>query len=207
MEINAERLAYWYLRLNGFLTIPGFVVHPDRGRDQETDVDLVGIRLPYRAENLDRPMQDDARFTQVGEKSLLAFVEVKAGGMRLNGPWTNRERNNMLRLLSAVGPLPYAEARRAASSLYESGVYTNQLYQVTLVCIGSHVNEELKVSHPQVPQITWPDTLRFIYQRFRDYRREKRSHGQWDADGQSLWRRADSARTVDAFIEAVHVTG
>ena len=38
--ILTENLAYWYFRLNGFLTIPNFVVHPDFGIEQRTEVDM-----------------------------------------------------------------------------------------------------------------------------------------------------------------------
>jgi hypothetical protein len=207
MDIKAEQLAYWYLRLNGFLTTPGFVVHPDRGRNQETDVDLIGVRFPYRAENLIRPMEDDPRFSAVTEKTIIAVVEVKAGAMRLNGPWTNKERNNMLRVVRAIGPLPREETRLAARALYEEGLYQSQLYHVMLVCIGSRINTDLKDSHPAVPQITWPEILRFIYDRFRGYRNEKRSHGQWDQDGQNLWNVADTSRSYEAFLNAVRITG
>jgi hypothetical protein len=207
MNINAERLAYWYLRLNGFLTIPGFVVHPDRGRNQETDVDIIGVRFPYRAENLVRPMEDDPRFSAVGEKTLVALAEVKTGAMRLNGPWTNAERNNMLRVLRAVGPLPQEEADSAARALHKEGLYRSQLYQVMLICIGARPNMDLEKSHPAVPQITWDEVLVFIYDRFRTYRKEKRSHPQWDQDGQNLWNLADASRTSDAFASAVHITG
>src|SRR2546421_2682459 len=62
VEIKSEQLAYWYLRLNGFLSIPNFVVHPDEGRRQRTDVDLLAVRFPYRSENLRRPMRDDSLF-------------------------------------------------------------------------------------------------------------------------------------------------
>src|SRR5258707_13497545 len=75
LRIRAEQLAYWYLRLNGFLTIPNFIVHPEQGRNQETDVDLLAVRFPYRAEL--RTMEDDEVFTRVREKSFIAFAEVK----------------------------------------------------------------------------------------------------------------------------------
>ena len=32
--VSSEALGYWFLRLNGFLTIPNFVVHPDTGSQQ-----------------------------------------------------------------------------------------------------------------------------------------------------------------------------
>jgi len=53
--ITSEQLAYWYLRLNGFLSISNFVVHPDTGGQQRTDVDILGVRFPYRAELLFNP--------------------------------------------------------------------------------------------------------------------------------------------------------
>src|SRR2546426_644182 len=37
-------------RLNGFLTIRNFVIHPERGNDQRTDVDILGVRFPHRSE-------------------------------------------------------------------------------------------------------------------------------------------------------------
>jgi hypothetical protein len=53
--IKTEKLVYWYLRLNGFLTIENFVVHPDQSREQRTDVDIIGVRFPFRAELLKKP--------------------------------------------------------------------------------------------------------------------------------------------------------
>ena len=47
-EFQAERLAYWYLRLNGFLTIENFILHPRTTGKQKTDIDLVGVRFPHR---------------------------------------------------------------------------------------------------------------------------------------------------------------
>ena len=103
MEIRSEDLAYWYLRLNGLLTTTNFIVHPDRGRDQETDVDVLGVRFPHRAENLERPMKDDDFFVNIRDRTLVAIAEVKSGRCDLNGPWTNPRRRNMLRVLMAIG--------------------------------------------------------------------------------------------------------
>jgi hypothetical protein len=205
LDIKSEHCANWYLRLNGFLTIPNFVVHPDRGSNQETDVDILAIRLPYHSENLLRPMQDDEPFAKIGEKSFIALTEAKTGLIRLNGPWTNRERNNMLRVLRALGPLPEHEATFAARSRYDRGMYANQLYYVSLVCIGAERNPVIAESHPEVLQIVWDEVLAFIYRRFRGYRREKRSHGQWDEDGKSLWNTSERSRTEDVFVRNIRI--
>lgn len=202
MVVSSEALAYWYLRLNGFLTTVNFVVHPDRGSQQETDVDVLAVRFPYRAENLTRPMEDDQRFTRIPEKSVLRIVEVKTEICQLNGPWTNPERQNMFRVLRAVGMFTEPEARIAAGALHKQGWYTSQLYDAALMCFGRHRNVEIAERYPEVQQVLWGDVLTFIHRRFWGYRREKQSHGQWDADAKNLWdvvkRHRDPATLVDA---------
>ena len=187
MDIQAEYLAYWYLRLNGFLTIPNFVVHPDTGRNQETDVDVLGVRFPHRAENLNNPMKDDVYFTRVRNKSLVIIAEVKKRQCDLNGPWTNPGRQNMLRILRAIGAFPEPESDCVAATLYEQGFYESQLYYVSLLCLGGERNNELATRYSKVPQILWPEVLGFIYRRFHEYRNQKVSHPQWDTTGQKLW--------------------
>jgi hypothetical protein len=36
VDITSERLAYWFLRLNGFLTQYNFVVHPENADQHRT---------------------------------------------------------------------------------------------------------------------------------------------------------------------------
>jgi hypothetical protein len=43
-----DSAAEWFLRLNGFLTVLNFVVHPvetEEGTQQRTDADVLGVRL------------------------------------------------------------------------------------------------------------------------------------------------------------------
>lgn len=42
-----ETNAYWYLRLNGFFLIENFVVHRTAEITHSSDIDLLGLRLPY----------------------------------------------------------------------------------------------------------------------------------------------------------------
>src|SRR4030042_5270975 len=60
LSINSEDLAYWYFRLNGFLTIQNLVVHQNSGSQQETEIDIIAARFPYRTElpENENPMQD-----------------------------------------------------------------------------------------------------------------------------------------------------
>jgi len=46
IKIKSEKLAYWYFRLNGFLTIPNLLVHPDRGTEHRTEINILGVRSP-----------------------------------------------------------------------------------------------------------------------------------------------------------------
>jgi len=52
VRLDPEKVAYWYIRLNGFFQIENFVVHPERRGGQRTDADLLAIRFPFRAERL-----------------------------------------------------------------------------------------------------------------------------------------------------------
>ena len=203
MQISAEQLAYWYLRLNGVLNIPNFVVHPDTGNEQRTDVDVLGVRFPYRKELLVNSMVDDELFRRVRDKTYVVLAEVKTGICNLNGPWTIRERQNMQRVLRAVGTFPQAEVEIAAASLYDAGFYSNQLYYASLFCFGAQENQNIRETYPRVPQVTWNHALNFIYSRFRKYRNPKSSHGQWTLEGRELWDSAMGNRTVEDFINDV----
>ncbi len=206
MNIRAEQLGYWYLRLNGFLTTANFIVHPDVGRNQETDVDILGVRFPYRSENLIQPMEDDALSFPIG-KTLVVFAEIKTGMCNLNGPWTKPERDNMRRVLMAVGPLHQDEAATASDSLYAQGVFENQLYRITLLCLGQTVNPEIENKYPQILQVTWDRVFSFIFRRFHDYSNQKSSHGQWEANGLALWDAAMSSSAEEEFQNSIKLVG
>ena len=48
--MSTEKVAYWFFRLNGCMTIEDFVVYPDFGGAPRTDADMSGIRPAYRSE-------------------------------------------------------------------------------------------------------------------------------------------------------------
>ena len=93
-RLDPEKVAYWYFRLNGFLQIENFVVHPERRGSQRTDADLLAVRFPFRAERMfDDPndiMADDMdRLALSGDLIDIVIVEVKTNQpCMLNGPWT-----------------------------------------------------------------------------------------------------------------------
>lgn len=214
MEILSERLAVWFLRFNGFLTIPNFIVHPEGPREsdgaypQQTDVDVLGVRFPFRAENRGRPMPDHELFTAEQQRPVVVLSEVKTGQCGLNGPWTDPKRENMQKVLCAGGFRPTDQVEAIAGSLYQTGVWADDSLIIRIVCFGHRHNSGIARSHPEVPQLLWTqDVLPFIYRRFNQYRLEKQMHHQWDDDAKELFAEAARSPGNDGaqFVRSVEV--
>lgn len=193
-KIEAEKLAYWYLRLNGFLTIENFIVHDEQGGCQKTDIDLVAARFPHRREVLREYgngqvwMEDNQEFAK-RTKLFVAFAEVTTGRCKLNGPWTDRSKGNMPRALRALGALPSdCDVDRASDELYRVGQHQSQFVDFALIAFGKSVNSELSERTPSAIQIVWKSVMDFIFDRFREFESVKREHPQWDLDGHLLWK-------------------
>jgi hypothetical protein len=213
MRILSERLAFWFLRLNGFLTIPNFIVHPEGPREdgaypQQTDVDVLGVRFPFRAENRERPMPDHELFTKEQHRPLVVLSEVKTDQCRLNGPWTDPKRENMQKVLCASGFRPADQVESIAAALYQTGIWMDDGLVVRIICFGDRHNSGLARSHPAVPQLLWKqDVLPFVYRRFDQYKFEKQMHHQWDNDVKHLFSEACQSQGTDGvqFVESVEV--
>ncbi|NUL82603.1 MAG: hypothetical protein HUU60_07775 [Armatimonadetes bacterium] len=200
MASSPERLAYWYLRLNGFLTIENFVVHPDTGANQRTDVDLLAVRFRHRAENLMEHMVDDLECCLCDAYANVVIAEVKRGVCALNGPWTRKDDGNIHRVLAAIGCLDQDKIAAAADALYEEGAYRGEIVQLRLMAFG---NQEGKLPIPAT-QILFDHMIQFIWERFKAYDRQKRAIGNWADDGQALRRIFDENRRTQArFANAV----
>jgi hypothetical protein len=206
MEIQSEQLGYWFIRLNGFLTTVNFVVHPGMGRDQGTDVDILGVRFPWRGEVIEDPMEDHPAFTGVLDRPYFVITEVKTGLCDVNGPWSRPERRNMQQVLAAIGFCASPDLNSVAQALYESGRVSAPGYFASLVCLGKRPNPSIHERYPAVPQITWEEVLRFIHSRFSNYRTKKVSHEQWDATGHQLWDAVEQSRGDAAtFLRSIEV--
>ena len=185
---SPERLAYWYFRLNGFLTTENFIVHPDTGSNQRTDADLLAIRFAYRRENLQRPMIDDPMVTSCSTFVNVIIAEVKTGICEINGPWSSPEADNLKRVLKAIGCVPDSSVDVVCTALYQEGRWSNTEVTIRLFAIGERRNETLPIVLRQ--QVTWDDVIAFCIKRFVAYRRQKISVGQWTDDGRELMYRA-----------------
>lgn len=199
--MTPERLAYWYFRLNGFLTIENFVVHPDTGTEQRTDADLIAVRLWHRQENAVLPMEDDPKVADCDALVNVIIAEIKRGACSLNGPWTDSEQANMQRVLRAIGCVPLASLQEAASALYEVGGWSGGGVTVRLFAVGEFRDMALPI--PNAQQVTWDEIIDFCIQRFRAYRRQKASVGLWESDGRRLKRLAESSRPDRAAIREI----
>jgi hypothetical protein len=200
-----EKVAYWYFRLNGFLQIENFVVHPGRKGSQRTDADLLAVRFPYRAEFLldhPEPMRDDEGTLHLSTKLIdVVIAEVKTNDpCTLNGPWTKSESQNVNRVLAAIGCVPHSLIEDAAVAIYRHGGFAHDTLHIRLIAVGRVENPELAEHFPQVVQVTWRQILGFIWHRLHNYRRQKTQVQQWDGQGLELKRLADRSASEDAFI-------
>src|ERR1700733_2517492 len=167
-RLDPEKVAYWYFRLNGFFQIEKFVVHPTRRGSQRTDADLLAVRFPHRAERLiddpnDIMADDEQRLVLSRDRIEVVIAEVKTGECALNGPWTREDRQNVQRVLAAMGCLPREHIQEAAKDIYDAGVHDSTPgLRVRLVAVGCERSEELSANFPDVLQLIWPEMLDFI---------------------------------------------
>lgn len=203
--ITTEKVAYWFFRLNGCLTIINFIVHPDlispgEPRSQRTDVDILATRFPHRCElyTSGNPMKDHKVFLNV-KKIDIILAEVKIGRCELNGPWVNRPAENIHRVLYAIGAFPEEKVPEVGEEIYKNCYYENDSFVVRLFAIGKRKNEHLSL---KIVQLTWEEILKFIYWRFKKYQKQKAQHEQWDNVGKTLYE-LSKTHDEDSFIKTV----
>jgi hypothetical protein len=181
-------LARWYLRLNGFSTMTNFIVHPESPRaSQQTDVDIWGVRFPFRLEFGNSNDHDEPEFRE-WRKVLLAITEVTRDECKLNGPWVKPNEGTIVSLLRALGPIERTRLDDVVSALATQGAYEDAQYRCFLCCIGESESSEIRKRHPQALQKPWGGVIEFIHARLMQWSRLKADHEQWDEAGQSLWR-------------------
>lgn len=207
IPINPEKVAYWYFRLNGFFQIENFVVHPTRRGSQRTDADLLAVRFPFRAERMfDDPndiMADDVQRLALSCDLIdVVIAEVKTNQpCTLNGPWTQQDRQNVHRVLAAIGCLSPDRIEAAAADIYRAGFYRDDALRIRLVAVGRGRSQDIAMEYPEVTQLVWSEMLTFIWDRFHRYRQQKTQVDQWDSEGLKIKRLADQSGDAADFIE------
>lgn len=177
--VRAEEVAHWYFRLNGFLSIPGFIIHPDREqRYPYTEADLIAVRFPYSLEILsDRTMKDDQVLLELNRlpqdshptRTIFVLVEVKTDLCRINGPWSNSERGNMQRVIRRLGFAAPDHIEEIAQKMYDDLRWENEHFVLQYVAVGSRFNDGLQVNYPKLVQITFEQIADFLYDRFLNF--------------------------------------
>ena len=206
--LKAEKVAYWYFRLNGFFLIENFVLHPGRRGSQLTDADLLVVRFPDRAEFVfdhQTPMRDDEDTLSLSSGRIeMAVVEVKGANQlcALNDTWTVQERQNVHRVLAVIGCVPHYLIPEVAARIYEQGSAEHANIRIRLVSVGRTENPDLAECFPRALQITWPRILGFVWDRFTLYANQKSQVDQWDAQGRLL-RSLALGREREDFISEV----
>ena len=225
---RAEAVASWYLRVNGFMAIPGFIVHLDTSTPYQprrgvsiharTEADFVAVRFPYSKEIVGgKAMSDDPQVVKntlaggVEPHPLFVLAEVKASQCRMNGPWTRQDSKNMQRVLRRMGfTSEEGVIEAAATALYQSARWEGKSVIVQYVCFGEYASPELKTRHVNLVQITWAQIGAFLFERHKSHPEKTPGnfvHHQWPAFGKAFgkwfvrWRGDQGGQAAAKFVE------
>lgn len=166
---RAEEVGIFYLRLNGFFTIPNFAIHRDSVHDHmRTEADIVGVRFPLGMEHSEGVrMKDDPVIVDLaGKKRLFLLVEIKSGICAINGPWAREgeAEENLTYVIKRLGLVPPSQIAPIAESLVRKFTWENEDTKVVRLCIGS-----LKSSEVQARQILFKEVAAFFCRRFSSH--------------------------------------
>jgi len=203
VHLTAEDVAYWYLRLNGFLLLRNFLVHGDRRGDTRTEIDILGVRFPHRQEHLANPMSDDDWIGNNPLKTLVVFCDAKASDRDFNDAWFHEDRKVMESFLSLVGASPESARPAIASQLYKCGRASDGDTLYLNLLLNSDPERRVAMRWPQAQGVQIKDALTFIFKRFSAYKGIKLDHGQWNLAGHSLWDEVAVSRTSEEFALGV----
>lgn len=206
---RAEEVANWYFRLNGFLQIPGFVLHSEVPRQQISDADILGVRFPYSHELLhDVRMTDDRWILQNTSPGQVLFIvgEVKVGTCKVNGPWNEPNRGGMEKVIRRIGFAPDEMTQEIATSLYNQLYWQNDDFTVQYVAVGASRNHELSTRFRKLKQLLWSEIAAFLFERFTGFGPIKGVPTQWPVFGREFARAVERSRIqhvqgAESFVE------
>lgn len=214
---RAEEVAQWYFRLNGFLMIPSFVLHPDCEKPHAlTDVDILGVRFPHSSERIDnRTMADDDRLLRLAPQGQTLFVMVESKsteGCKLNGAWKQPQRGNMQRAIRRLGFTAESSVETIAQSMYRSLRWKDDSHVLQYICIGRVSSPDYRRTYPDLVQLTWDEIASFLFSRFKAFPEKlptgETVHQQWPRFGKwfgsrvgSMHSPSDAQTAVKKYIE------
>jgi hypothetical protein len=122
----------------------------------------MGLRFPFREE---LNVTDNEPFRTQGEKPVFIIAEVKSGKCKLNGLGrTLEETYSMCPQSHRRFRTPIVE--EVAAALYKRFMYEDQQLKITLLAIGSRINQEYLTERPEVRQLLFRDMIQFIIDAF-----------------------------------------
>lgn len=209
---HAEHVSNWYFRLNGFLSIPGFVVHPDTPKRYPlTEADLIAVRFPNSSEVIgERSMVDDSLLTLLAnrQQKLFLLVEVKSDLCKINGPWSDPVAGNMQRVINRLGFAKVESVDRIAQQMYAGLRWEDEETVLQYVSVGQRINDGLQRTYPKLRQITWDQISDFLFTRFKQFPEKlpddgRSVHEQWPDFGRRFGkglRRMSSVQDAREFV-------
>jgi hypothetical protein len=225
--IRAENVVNWYFRLNGFLSIPSYIIHLDlneavrvkknTSRVAKTEADLMGVRFSGSYEKIDNrgKLPDDESILGIKDfpetvLALFILVEVKAGKCMMNGPWSNQNEKNMERVIRRLGFAKNEEEVQAiADKIYKTGKWQNEKFVFQYICVGGTINSDLYQKFPDLIQIDWGVIGAFLFKRFEKAIDEKlpggKIHEQWPDFGRKygMWFIKERNKSKEKSIKSV----
>jgi hypothetical protein len=201
---RAENVASWYFRLNGFLSIPSFIIHPNEcRRHPRTEADLLGVRFPHSIERIAGiRMTDDASITGLAKPSqiLLILVEIKNDVCGINGPWTEEHSGNMQRVIGRLGFAKEEEIESIAQTMYKQLRWEDSGTVLQYVTVGRRPNRDLQRAYPCLKQVTFREISTFLFERFTSFPQKlptgNRVHSQWPDFGKQYGQWVSSIRRL-----------
>ena len=167
-----ETFVTWYLRFNGYFTVPSFVVHAgdDPGRisgdfvGTHTEVDTLAVRLPYSRENSGTKFPTHKSLVDGAEGKIdIVFAEVKSGHSNSpNKTWQAEGRvSNIEYMLEFLGwHQSQARIKEVAATLQKSYSFEHDDVRLRYIIFSREVNRTWR--EKGVNYITFDDCIEFI---------------------------------------------
>lgn len=165
-----ERIAYWYLRLQGFLLVEDFVLHRGEEIDRTADCDLVGVRFRHSVERIDgialKPHPPFISSLSASEKHVAVIVQVKTG--RKNEPGRAFEPERLKYALQFVGAFPEEDLDAIVKQLHTKPVvYAVNDWVVAKVLFAEEPDQTCAVP------VLLGDAITFIEDRLAEFHNRK----------------------------------
>jgi hypothetical protein len=175
MPNYGEKIAYWYLRLNGFFPLENFVVHRSQNVNYPSDIDVIAVRFPFVYEEIGGQPDDwDETLFDLFDPTLPIglLCEVKTGGFDI------RRLFQPQNILYAIGRFGFTKDHNKLGLLVQQMAYTLEpgQFQIAKILFSnkdqvesdrffhfslSHIRSFLQARIRKYPQEKFQDRMRF----------------------------------------------